>query len=1148
MIDTSLQRNVLNGFYRGQVLKHCSAGKCKIWIPSVYPEEAVINPDILPDAEQASPLFGGSSNGSGIFTYPRINAQVWCFFQNGDQNLPVYFAASNGGPDGVQQYTAIGPDGKYEEQGKEHDHIIDVTDKISDAEIHRINVSRGQVSFYEDGSIEVTTQKTNKLGAPYNVNLPYSESNHMLHTLSTVIFPGAVTDVSYVSDSPYSYHTKNILSGLDNAAFGISCNINASPGSVYSEITGKLGACCIKGYKTQCRPVYAAQGAGEKNKSKTKPIYIEQKEPIELTSYSNGVTTTEEHYIAVDSHWEMFKTIYEDENQEVDNSVVYEITKKNEVEKARIDGITYRVGDKIRISKKEVVRNISKALVYKIEEKEPQCMVFIAAEDCSIDKWNYILSSGYDVYLCSPSQFNNPVLYFDKKLDDTYPQQCPSKKWPGIINPKVAQYKASIILTEDRRKFSQMRFNKNGTIEMALSDSYDESYVSSTMSATGDYEYHAFKQDYEDWNKTHNYYYGAAVQAKISGYNAMNMGFANDDDKHNGYISVWNYQVRKCNPKSSAKWWYYNDFLEWDQHNGLCCFNNNLSISDKPEYWQKHIDEAHFWPRWKHDTPIEPNLQEHISCGYYMNVNEGVAAWNFGHLSNYAEMSFAKMSADYFGDISVEATKEFDLLLTDVRHADYPKHCGEQLNTWPPAPSDVNKRCDPISNSHTSLPGTEPFIHNEWTHLKFTREGELSVHGTKFIELSCSDPYKQYDFMHLLLSNDGTLSVNNSRSIDLLTMAPPAGRDGQESTIKKECCDWPVEELKSSMGQLHDNNRGDNTDWPFSKVSMRNDGDIDIDVYHQVDIFAAPNQYYGKKWSSLTKTVHQMGGKGTDPCKPPRAHLRLTAGDGSVANTTDQTDPNHKVKSGDSGTITGDCCNKIHFFSTNGSIQIENQNAIKPTNIVINNAPIGSDKTLQGNGIKTAGISIRNDTFASSEDNGDPQMIQPGGIEVRNVLTSEVGIVISNDDITNGGVYIQNKAKSDGIFIHNEGNSNTGIELKNTGNTKGIFLHNESSANEGIEIDNKTRGKIKIHTASGDITIATDNGNIEITCSRTVTITAPNRVEIVSPTVHMTGNLNVDGNIVAGGKVTDCGCTLATHKHPFICPSHGSGGISQAGV
>jgi hypothetical protein len=266
-----------------------------------------------------------------------------------------------------------------------------------------------------------------------------------------------------------------------------------------------------------------------------------------------------------------------------------------------------------------------------------------------------------------------------------------------------------------------------------------------------------------------------------------------------------------------------------------------LSICDKPEYWQDVIKEKTYWPRWKHSCAIEPKLQEHISCGYYMNVNNGLAAWNFGHLSNFAEMSFSHVSADYFGNISVEATKEVDLLLTDVRHADHPKHCGGLDKTWPPAPEDPNKRCDPIPNPHASLPGTEPFIHNEWTHLKFTREGELSVHGTKFIELSCSDPYKQYDFMHMLLSSNGTLSVNNSRGISLMTMAPPVGRSGPEGGIPKGCCDWPVKELKSELGQPHDSTRSDYKDWSFAKIGLRNDGDADIDVYHQVDIFAAPH-------------------------------------------------------------------------------------------------------------------------------------------------------------------------------------------------------------------------------------------------------------------------------------------------------------------
>lgn len=1128
MIDTSLQRNVLNGFYRGQVIKHCSNGKCKIWIPGVYVEEAIAHPEILPDAEQAAPLFGGSSNGSGVFTYPRINAIVWCFFQNGDQNLPVYFAACNGGPEGAKQYSEIGPDGKYEEYGKEHDHIIDNTDKISDAEIHRINVSKGQISFYEDGSIATTVVKTNPLKAPYNVNLPYSESNHILNDLSNVIFPGMVTDPMFVSDSPYNYHTNDVVSGLNNTAFGISCNINMSPGAVFNEITSKIGACCIKGYKTQCRYVYAKQGSAQKKADVIKPIYLDLE--VDVPDPPEGRTSHKE-YIPVNYHWEFFNSIYKID-QKADDIPVYQVASRGKYQKAKIDGITYKVGDKIRISKREIVRDITKALVYKVEDKKPQCMVLIAAEDCKIDKWQYILSSGYDLFLCSPTEFDNPVLYFDKPFDKSYGAQCPSKKWPSLVDPKVAAYKASVILMEDRRKFAQNTFNKNGTIGRVLSDSYDESYVQDKLSASGDYEYHAFKQDYEDWNKTHNYYKGECVQAKISGYNAMNIGFANDDDKHNGYISCWNYQVRQEVPKNSAKWWHYNNFFEWDQHNGLCCINNNLSIDDKPEYWQGHIDETTCWPRWKHSCPVNPKLRENISCAYYMNMNEGIAAWNFGHLSTLGNlgdvMSFSRISADYHGDISVEATKEFDLLLTDVRHSDHPKHCGGTDETWTPATPTgslvpgTQATDSIIPQPHASLPGTEPYIHNEWTHLKFTREGELSVHGTKFIELSCSDPYKQYDSTHVLLSSNGTLSVNNSRGINLMTMAPPIGRAGPEGSIPKGCCDWPVKELKSEMGQPHDVVRTDYKDWPFAKIGLRNDGDADIDVYHQVDIFAAPHQYDKRTWQSLSKSVLNGAGPGSDPCAPPRAHLRLTGACPTndkpyIVGSPDQDDPIHKPSSSGPGTITGDCCNKIHFFSTNGDIQVQNHNAKGPSEIIINNGPPGADTTGQGGGATTKGISIRNDNNATGGG--------PNGIELKNMMTST-----------------------------------TGITLENVLDTKGIFLYNDANAT-AIELDNKSCGDIKIHTANGkidiladaggSITMKTASGSIELTQAGKLIINAPAGIDIKSgpikidsPSITQTGTIHADGDIdTSAGNAP----TLATHKHPYYWTHDGGSANTSPG-
>ena len=76
----------LQGFYRGVVLKHLANGCCKIWIPSVFPIEwaSYANADLLPTAEQASPLSFGATNGLGIYSYPNIGSVVWCFFENGD--------------------------------------------------------------------------------------------------------------------------------------------------------------------------------------------------------------------------------------------------------------------------------------------------------------------------------------------------------------------------------------------------------------------------------------------------------------------------------------------------------------------------------------------------------------------------------------------------------------------------------------------------------------------------------------------------------------------------------------------------------------------------------------------------------------------------------------------------------------------------------------------------------------------------------------------------------------------------------------------------------------------------------------------------------------------------------------------------------
>lgn len=81
----------LYGFYRGIVKRQIKNGYCLIEIPGVLEFKDIDN---LPPAEPAQGICGGVSNG-GMFSYPDIGANVWCFFANGDIRQPVYFAVSN---------------------------------------------------------------------------------------------------------------------------------------------------------------------------------------------------------------------------------------------------------------------------------------------------------------------------------------------------------------------------------------------------------------------------------------------------------------------------------------------------------------------------------------------------------------------------------------------------------------------------------------------------------------------------------------------------------------------------------------------------------------------------------------------------------------------------------------------------------------------------------------------------------------------------------------------------------------------------------------------------------------------------------------------------------------------------------------------
>lgn len=85
-------------------------GRVKIFVPGVYPDEYAKAPEMLPWAEPAMGIFGGSwsnpnkglNSETGVCSAPHAGikgdgAQVWVFFEANDIRFPVYFAVAQSG-------------------------------------------------------------------------------------------------------------------------------------------------------------------------------------------------------------------------------------------------------------------------------------------------------------------------------------------------------------------------------------------------------------------------------------------------------------------------------------------------------------------------------------------------------------------------------------------------------------------------------------------------------------------------------------------------------------------------------------------------------------------------------------------------------------------------------------------------------------------------------------------------------------------------------------------------------------------------------------------------------------------------------------------------------------------------------------------
>lgn len=148
--QTSPSHAKLTGFYRGIVVKHERLGRCKIFIKGLYPDDwcQPTKIDKIPSAEQIAPIFGGSSVGEGVFSYPAIGSVVVCGFWTGDQNKPYYFGTVLGGTGAKSAYT-------HGSRANPTDTTVkDGTDVIA----HSINVHNAEINIYEKGQITVKTK------------------------------------------------------------------------------------------------------------------------------------------------------------------------------------------------------------------------------------------------------------------------------------------------------------------------------------------------------------------------------------------------------------------------------------------------------------------------------------------------------------------------------------------------------------------------------------------------------------------------------------------------------------------------------------------------------------------------------------------------------------------------------------------------------------------------------------------------------------------------------------------------------------------------------------------------------------------------------------------------------------------------------
>lgn len=97
-----------------------------------------------------------------------------------------------------------------------------------------------------------------------------------------------------------------------------------------------------------------------------------------------------------------------------------------------------------------------------------------------------------------------------------------------------------------------------------------------------------------------------------------------------------------------------------------------------------------------------------------MDMDAGTAKWALVHAKDYGGCyTFAKLSADHSGKLSIHTTNDFGIFTHGKAMANHPSHDSGVDNIYKLAGDKIIA----IPNPHSSLPYQEPQVRNEWTHV-----------------------------------------------------------------------------------------------------------------------------------------------------------------------------------------------------------------------------------------------------------------------------------------------------------------------------------------------------------------------------------------------------------------------------------------------